>query len=116
MTIQELSTIIRQQLNVLIILINNGGYTFKRCIHGSDKSYNDIAPWRYSQAPTFFGASEGHVEKWQVRTWSELRRVLETVAVTGKPMLKMTEVFMDPEDAPATLLSGLQEQKEKEQV
>lgn len=56
MTAQELSTIIRQELDVIVFLINNNGYTIERAIHGRRQGYNDIAGWRYLEAPSFFGA------------------------------------------------------------
>ncbi|RAL14720.1 uncharacterized protein BO97DRAFT_275469 [Aspergillus homomorphus CBS 101889] len=50
MTAQELGTIIRQELNVVVFLINNDGYFIERCIHGRHQAYNDIGRWRYLQA------------------------------------------------------------------
>jgi indolepyruvate decarboxylase len=66
LTVQELSTILREQLNPIIILINNDGYTVERTIHGADKKYNDIHMWAYHRLPDLFGSqqpslrSEGH--------------------------------------------------------
>ncbi|MCP3941830.1 MAG: alpha-keto acid decarboxylase family protein [Desulfobacteraceae bacterium] len=54
MTVQELSTIARLNLPVIIFLINNDGYTAERCIHGADRAYNDIAGWRYRQLASAF--------------------------------------------------------------
>lgn len=115
MTAQELSTIIREELNVLLILINNDGYTIERCLHGYSQSYNDIAQWDYLKAPALFGAREEkgkgyYAETYRARTWAELEKVMEE---DGKgPKLKMVEVFMDKEDAPITLLGMLNKQKE----
>ena len=53
---QELSTIIRQKLELVLFLINNDGYTIERFIHGMKAHYNDVARWRYLDAPRFFGA------------------------------------------------------------
>ncbi len=71
MTCQELSTIIRHQLNPIFFLINNDGYTIERAIH--EGSYNDIQPWKYHQLPQVFGNS------WscEVRTEGELEQALE---------------------------------------
>ncbi len=55
MTAQELSTIIRHNLNPIIFLINNDGYTIERMIH--DGAYNDLQPWKYHQLPQIFGKS-----------------------------------------------------------
>ena len=53
MTCQELSTIIRNRLNPIFILINNDGYTIERMIH--EGPYNDIQPWKYAHLPAIFG-------------------------------------------------------------
>jgi indolepyruvate decarboxylase len=45
MTIQELSTIQRLGLNAVVILVDNGGYSVERAIHGPTQPYNDIARW-----------------------------------------------------------------------
>jgi TPP-dependent 2-oxoacid decarboxylase len=47
MTAQELSTILWRDLNPMVFLLNNDGYTIERLIYGADSSYNDINPWRY---------------------------------------------------------------------
>lgn len=120
MTVQELGTIIREKLNVLLILINNDGYTIERCLHGYKQHYNDIAQWDYLKAPTFFGAkskSEAggkgyYYETHQARTWGELEEVMKDNDDEEGPKLKMVEVFMDKEDAPSTLLNMLNMQKE----
>ena len=59
MTVQEISTMIRHDLNVIIVILNNDGYTIERAIHGLKEKYNDVAAWRYLGAPSFFGAKEG---------------------------------------------------------
>jgi pyruvate decarboxylase len=46
MTAQEISTMIRYNLNPVIILINNGGYTIEVEIH--DGPYNVIKNWDYT--------------------------------------------------------------------
>ena len=115
MTAQELSTIIKLKLNLLLVLINNDGYTIERCLHGWNQDYNNIAFWRYLEAPSVFGASMDkssgyHAETAQARTWSELDKVLQDD--DGLPKLKMIEVFMGKEDAPITLSRLLQNQKD----
>ncbi len=72
MTAQELSTIIRHQLNPIFFLINNDGYTIERAIH--EGSYNDIQPWKYHRLPEVFGS---HGLSCQARTEGELEQALE---------------------------------------
>lgn len=110
MTVQELGTIIRLNLDVVLFLINNDGYTIERCIHGLRQGYNDVAPWRYLQAPSFFGAREDTYTA-QVRTYGDLEKVLSDQSLNTGKGLKMVEVFMDREDAPkGPLLDFLQAQ------
>lgn len=42
-SVQELSTIIKHKLNVIIFLINSDRYTYERMIHGEEEEYNDRA-------------------------------------------------------------------------
>jgi TPP-dependent 2-oxoacid decarboxylase len=50
MTCQDLSTVIRERLQVTVFLLNNKGYTIERLI--SDQGYyNDISNWKYHQLP-----------------------------------------------------------------
>jgi pyruvate decarboxylase len=115
MMAQELSTIIREELNVVVVLINNSGYTIERCLHGWDRSYNIIASWRYLNGPSFFGANksgDGYVaEVHRAETWGELWSALERTQGSDRSALKMIEVMVGLDDAPITLLRSLQEQK-----
>jgi TPP-dependent 2-oxoacid decarboxylase len=45
LTVQELSTMIAQDLKPIIFVLNNKGYTIERYIHGKDRKYNDIVNW-----------------------------------------------------------------------
>lgn len=113
MTVQEVATIIRHNLNVVIFLINNDGYTIERCIHGLRQGYNDISPWRYLAAPSFFGAPE-HTYTSSAKTYGELKKVLQDKTLTDGNGLRMVEVFMDREDVPVgPLLDLLQQQNGK---
>ena len=106
MTVQELSTMVRNGLDVIVFVINNQGYTIERVIHGLNQRYNDIAAWRYLQAPGFFGADDGTYTA-PVRTWGELQEVLEDERLKNGKGLRMVEVFMDREDVPVGPLSEL---------
>lgn len=55
-TVQDISTILRNNLNPVIVIINNDGYTIERVI--CDDSYNDIAQWKYSKLAKLFGFSD----------------------------------------------------------
>ena len=88
MSCQELSTIIRHQLNPIFFLINNDGYSIERAIH--EGSYNDIQPWKYHQLPQVFG------ESWscEVRTEGELEQALEK-AKYNYDRVSLIEIHLD---------------------
>ncbi|KAM6513168.1 hypothetical protein FALCPG4_015633 [Fusarium falciforme] len=114
MTAQEIATIVRHKLNVVIFVINNNGYTIERCIHGRLQEYNDIARWRYLEAPSFFGARESTYTD-SARTWRELKNVLGSEGLHQGRELKMVEIFLGQEDAAeGPLLSYLMTQKDGE--
>lgn len=111
MTVQELATIIRLKLNVVLFLVNNDGYTIERCIHGINQRYNDISPWRYLKAPSLFGAPEDTFTG-SAKTYGELQELLGNPKLTDGTGLRMVEIFMDRLDAPAgPLLAMLDDQK-----
>ncbi|KAG7057537.1 thiamine pyrophosphate enzyme [Colletotrichum scovillei] len=114
MTVQEISTMIRHKLDVIIVLLNNDGYTIERCIHGLHQSYNDVARWRYLQAPGFFGG-DPETYTGSAKTWGELEKVLTDDQLKDGKGLRMVEVFMDPDDAPEGALLDLM-QKEKKRI
>ncbi|KAI0516987.1 thiamine diphosphate-binding protein [Xylaria bambusicola] len=115
MSAQELGTIIRHNLNVTVVLINNDGYTIERVIHGLKQGYNDIATWRYLQAPAFFGAKEDTFTA-KVETLGELHDLLETEQFTKAKGFKMVEVIMDREDVPEGPLAWLLQNQLKKQI
>jgi pyruvate decarboxylase len=117
-TVQALSDVIRQKVNMIVFVINNEGYTIERCIHGRNQSYNDVASWRYLLAPAFFGVDEEGqymAHTYSVATWAELKNVLNNDELKRGKGLHMVEVFMGKEDAPLSLLGLLKKQMDVEQ-
>ncbi|KAF9641585.1 hypothetical protein BFW01_g1568 [Lasiodiplodia theobromae] len=108
MTCQSLSDIIRNRLSVVVFVLNNDGYTVERLIHGANAAYNDVQPWRYSDAPWFFGAPRDDpaypVSTWRVGTWGELEGVLGDERVRRGRGLHVVEVVMGVDDAPRSLV------------
>lgn len=116
MTVQELSTMIQHNLDIVVFVINNDGYTIERCIHGRNQRYNDVARWRYLRAPQFFGAAEDTFCS-TARTYGELEAVLGDEKLSGSAGLRMVEVVMGREDAPAgPLMHLLQRQRERDGI
>jgi len=117
MTAQEISVMIKEKLNILIIIINNEGYTIERVIHGRKQPYNDVPFWRHTQALSYFGADEEHVAQntFTAKTCGELREVLKNERVHSGQGVRIVEVIMDREDAQGPLLYLLNKQKAEEQ-
>ncbi|KAF2103343.1 pyruvate decarboxylase [Rhizodiscina lignyota] len=104
-SIQEISTIIRQRLNMTIFIVDNGGYAYERQIHGMNEEYNDLAPWRYLDAANFFGAgmpgNEGYpVDTFRISTWSDLETFLAEERFNDGKGLKLVEVVVGKYDVP----------------
>mmetsp|Transcript_85149 Transcript_85149/g.237661 ORF Transcript_85149/g.237661 Transcript_85149/m.237661 type:complete len:552 (+) Transcript_85149:79-1734(+) len=60
MTGMELSTLLRHNMDFLLIILNNTGYTAERAIHPErEDSYNDIQVWNYHLLPEALGGPAG---------------------------------------------------------
>lgn len=108
LTIQAIGTMLKHNLDIIIFLINNDGYTIERYVHGMTASYNDIQMLKYSMLPEAFGAkmgSGGNATTTQVRTIDELESLWQSDSfkhTKGKGM-QFVELFMPKDDAPITL-------------
>ena len=101
LTVQELSTILRQNLNPIIFLINNNGYTVERAIHGQNEPYNDIQMWDYTKLANVFGSKEKSLIC-KVENEIELEEVLTDITLNNKQLI-FIEVVMSQGDQPELL-------------
>jgi indolepyruvate decarboxylase len=101
MTAQELSTVMRHDLEPFIFVINNSGYTVERAVLGKDAKYNDVANWRYSELPNVFSRDK-KAETYVVQTGNELEKVLDSPHAG----MVFVELVMDKYDAPIDLIVG----------
>jgi pyruvate decarboxylase len=104
-TVQEISTVLREKLNVTIFVINNGGYAYERQIHGMNEGYNDLHPWRYVDAPKFFGSDEVQgedycVKSFRIKTWRDLKLFLEEEKQDMRRGFRMVEIMVGKYDVP----------------
>lgn len=91
MTGMELSTIVRQGLNPIVIVMNNKGYTTERFL--LEGTFNDIGNWAYHRLPEVLGAGLGL----EVHTEGELASALDrALANTGS--FTLLNVHLDPLD------------------
>ncbi len=100
MTVQELSTILRLDLNPIIFLINNDGYTIERLILGAEAAYNDIQPWAYRDVPGAFGLAE-RVRSHVAATEEELAAAI--AAAEKNSGASIIEVLLPRMDGPGML-------------
>jgi indolepyruvate decarboxylase len=91
MTGMELSTVVRQKLNPIIILLDNNGYTTERAIQ--DGPYNDIHQWQYHRMPDLLGVGWAT----RVRTEGEFIDAWEQ-AVAHDDSYSLISVQLDPYD------------------
>ncbi|KAI1411554.1 pyruvate decarboxylase [Hypoxylon sp. FL1857] len=103
LTVQEISTMIRHKLNVILFVICNDGYTIERYIHGMNEAYNDIAEWRYKDLPAVFGGTEDTAKSYVVKTRGELEELLGDKDFSDRKGLRFVELYMPREDAPISL-------------
>ncbi|EME86949.1 uncharacterized protein MYCFIDRAFT_63192 [Pseudocercospora fijiensis CIRAD86] len=105
LTAQELSTIIRHDLDVTMFVIENDGYEIERWIHGWDASYNDIPQWQYSKFPEVLTlpSSKHKFRTWKISTRSEREGLLKDPKFDEGKGLQLVEMHMPRGDAPKTL-------------
>jgi indolepyruvate decarboxylase len=79
MTVQELSTVLREGVRMVALVVDNDGYTVERAIHGPEQPYNDIGRWDWERLPEAFAPqmpARSHV----ARTVGELDHALDEAA------------------------------------
>jgi pyruvate decarboxylase len=111
MTAQEVSTMVRRNLGVIMFVVCNEGYTIERLINGMDEEYNDIQPWDYKLLPALFQAAPNTARTYAVRTRAELNMLLDDPSFgpashydeDNSPPLRIVELYMDKYDAPECL-------------
>jgi indolepyruvate decarboxylase len=96
MTGQELSTIARHDLDPIVFVLNNRGYTTERFIH--EGPYNDVHEWAYHRLPALLGRGRG----FDVRTEGELEAAL-TAARRTRGRFSIVNLHLDPRDRSAAL-------------
>jgi pyruvate decarboxylase len=115
---QEVSTMLRFNTNLVILLLNNAGYTMEKLIHGPDRAYNNIQMWRYHKSFEYFGTGlqqnrEQAVTGFagQVKTQEEFEKTMtEVVKETNK--IHFVEVIMPVMDAPKSLVVTIEGTRE----
>jgi indolepyruvate decarboxylase len=79
LTAQEVGTLLREGCTAIIVLLNNGGYTIERAIHGDEQPYNDIPRWNWALLPAAMGGGES-VTTASASTVDDLTAILDDIA------------------------------------
>ncbi|NOY29786.1 MAG: alpha-keto acid decarboxylase family protein [Planctomycetes bacterium] len=98
MTGMEMSNLVRRQMPVVVIVLDNGGYGTERLLHPGEYEFNDVHCWQYHQLPALLGGGTGY----EVRTEGEFDRALSAAwaDTTGPSIL---QVHLDPQDCSQAL-------------
>jgi TPP-dependent 2-oxoacid decarboxylase len=91
MTGMELTTVARNKLNPIVIVLNNYGYGTERPM--MDGAFNNVYPWRHSQIPLVLQAGKG----FDVGTEDELEGALRE-AFENTESFSILDVRLDPHD------------------
>jgi len=92
MTVQELGQFGRYDLKPIVFCLNNDGYLIERLLcKNPGSSYNDLAPWNYTQLPAAFGMPDWYCVR--ATTNAELEEAMAKAESCGAGAY--VEVVMD---------------------
>jgi indolepyruvate decarboxylase len=102
LTAQEVAQMVRNELPVIIFLMNNHGYTIEVEIH--DGPYNNVKNWDYAGLMNVFNAGDGHGVGLRAATGEELGSAIK-VALENRRGPTLIECMLDRDDCTAHLIS-----------
>lgn len=102
LTAQEVAQMIRQKLPVIILLMNNHGYTIEVEIH--DGPYNNVKNWDYAGLIEVFNAEDGRGRGLRATNGQELAQAID-LALGNLDGPTLIECVIDRDDCTANLLS-----------
>ncbi|MBV9358700.1 MAG: alpha-keto acid decarboxylase family protein [Chloroflexi bacterium] len=108
MTIQALSSILRAELPVLVVVVDNDGYTVERAIRGPDQPYNDIPRWEWTALPAALGAGTRATRTHRAASVAELEAALaDADRGPGATLIQAVVPRLDTPDLLAALTRAL---------
>jgi indolepyruvate decarboxylase len=96
MTGLELSTIVKNSFNPIVVVLNNKGYTTERFLQ--DGPFNDILNWNYHRIPDLLGGGWG----FDVHTVGELQQSMQA-AIAHQDAFSILNVHLEPHDVSPAL-------------
>lgn len=105
MSLQELSSMLRYDIDATMLILNNSGYTIERVIIGPHSSYNDInSNWQWCQILKTFGdISQEKSESYKVESSEELDKILGDDMIYNNNKFKLLELVLPMFDVPQKL-------------
>jgi len=88
----ELSAALRYKLGLVVVVMNNHGYSTERQI--LDGPFNDLVDWHYSELPKLLGGGVGK----KVKDESEVHRALKEAVADKSGVFHLIEVDLDQKD------------------
>ncbi|KAJ3781340.1 pyruvate decarboxylase [Lentinula aff. detonsa] len=107
LTVQELSTMLREGLKPIVFVLNNSGYTIERAIRGEHRKYNDVVNWGWIHLMKALGDVDGtRTRSYAVNTKVEIDALLSDGAFSSADVMQVVEIGMKMLDAPYALKVG----------
>ncbi|KIL87395.1 hypothetical protein FAVG1_09101 [Fusarium avenaceum] len=104
LTIQALADMLRWHLKPVIFVLNNGGYTVERLIHGKEAFYNEVAILDYSLLAKTFGPAFESKYHGPIKTCGDLSGLLQDPSFGNAGCLELVELILPPLDAPSAVI------------
>nr|OQO17421.1 hypothetical protein B0A51_16119 [Rachicladosporium sp. CCFEE 5018] len=103
LTVQAFADFLKLQLNPIIFVLNNDGYTVERLIHGREASYNQLPYWDYSKLAPAFGPRFPHAYYGPIDTPQKLDALLVDPEFAKADRFQLVELKLGYLDAPLSL-------------
>lgn len=100
LTVQEISSMIRNKTNTYVFVLNNDGYTIERLIHGENAGYNDIQSWDHLKLLETFKGGEGK----RIATIEQADSLFNDKEFAKNSDLRLVEIMLEKMDAPTSLI------------
>ncbi|CAI3797976.1 Indole-3-pyruvate decarboxylase [Pseudomonas sp. MM223] len=100
LTAQEIGNMLRDDLSLTILLLNNDGYTIERLISNPQRAYHDVPAWDWTKLPGLMGKGKAS----QVQTVTTNQQLAEALAARDQQVgLRFIEAVLPKLDAPVLM-------------
>ncbi|HDS1817432.1 TPA: alpha-keto acid decarboxylase family protein [Pseudomonas putida] len=100
LTAQEIGSMLRDDLSLTVLLLNNEGYTIERLICNPQRAYHDVPAWDWTRLPGLMGKGKAH----ETHTVTRNRQLVDALVGRGEQMgLRFIEAMLPKLDAPVLM-------------